>query len=295
MKMRKFENVEKNKLGYWEIKTKPSEEELQEYYASEYYQQARGSFELEYSQGELDYFDAKIEQRWAVIRDRFPDNGTMLDVGCGEGYALSYFSKVGWKVKGLDFSREGVESKNPHCAEFLVAGDVFDLLQEEQSSGNEYDVLWLQNVLEHVLDPIELMKSLRKLAKPGGVLVLTVPNDFSDLQLHLIENDHIDQDYWIAPPDHLTYFSRDSLLTTGKATGWNCFEVLGDVPIDWFLFHPASNYIRDRSVGKKAHMARVELENLIHKKPVEDVVNFFSALAKIGMGRDLTAFYEAGS
>jgi len=67
--------------------------------------------------------------------------------------------------------------------------------------------------------------------------------------------------------------------------------MLGDFPIDWFLFHSGSNYVRNRSLGKAAHYARVQIENLINNEPVEDVVRFWSAAAKIGIGRDITAVF----
>ena len=283
--------VTRNALGFWEIANKPTAEQIKDYYAAKYYQEAKGSYELAYSDEELAYFRTKLSQRWSVIANRFSESGSMLDVGCGEGYALSFFDEMGWQVRGLDFSRAGIASKNPQCARFLIEGDVFGLLEKEHSAGAVYDVIWLQNVLEHVVDPVGLMSFLRPLVKPGGVLVVTVPNDFSRLQLEAKDRGVIDRDFWVALPDHLSYFSRNSLVNIGAHTGWNVLDILGDFPIDWFLFHPGANYIMDKSAGKAAHRARVTLENLIGENRVEDVTAFYSAMARIGMGRDLSAFY----
>ena len=283
--------VRKHELGFWEIANKPTAQQIEEYYAAKYFQRAQGSYELAYSEDELAYFRTKLQSRWSVIADRFPLPGSMLDVGCGEGYALAFFKEMGWEVRGLDFSRAGIQSKNPHCAELLVEGDVFTLLEAEFNAGTRHEVIWLQNVLEHVVDPVALMTRLRSLVAPGGTLVVTVPNDFSPLQLEARNRGLIDRDFWIALPDHLSYFSRESLINIGTFTGWQTLEIHGDFPIDWFLFHPASNYVMDQAAGKPAHSARVVLENLIGKANPEDVSAFFSALARIGMGRDLTAFY----
>jgi SAM-dependent methyltransferase len=172
----------------------------------------------------------------------------------------------------------------------LVTGDIFALLQAEMATGETYDVVWLQNVLEHVIDPLDLLKSLRTLVSPGGLAVVTVPNDCSITQRGALAHQHIDSAFWVAPPDHLTYFDHDSLTSAANETGWECVEMLGDFPVDWFLFHPGSNYVRDKSAGKAAHKARVQIENLIHKQPIEDVLRFWSATAKLGIGRDITAF-----
>jgi 2-polyprenyl-3-methyl-5-hydroxy-6-metoxy-1,4-benzoquinol methylase len=284
--------LKQHSLGFWEISNKPTPEELQKYYADKYYQEGMGSYDIEYSSDELTYFRSKLEQRMAIIQHLFSSNGTFknfLDVGCGEGYALSFFREQGWNVKGFDFSSAGVKSKNPSCLDILETGDIFALLKAEIASGQTYDLVWLQNVLEHVIDPIDLLKSLRKLVSQGGSAVVTVPNDFSITQRGALAYDHIDTAFWVSPPDHLTYFDHESLRSTANETGWECQEILGDFPVDWFLFHPGSNYVRNKSMGKAAHMARVQIENLIHRQPIEDVLKFWIAAAKLGIGRDITA------
>lgn len=286
------QRLRKHPLGFWEIAAKPTAQELQQYYAHKYYQEAKGSYELEYSKDELQYFRAKLEQRSAVLHRHLssPGSKTLLDVGCGEGYALAFFREQGWSVKGIDFSSAGVESKNPVCRDALVTGDIFALLQAEMAAGRTYDVVWLQNVLEHVIDPLDLMKSLRTLVSPGGLAVVTVPNDCSIIQRAALAHGHIEKAFWVAPPDHLTYFDHVSLTNAANETGWGCVEMLGDFPVDWFLFHPGSNYVRDGSLGKAAHNARVQIENIIHQQPIEDVLGFWSATARLGIGRDITAF-----
>jgi 2-polyprenyl-3-methyl-5-hydroxy-6-metoxy-1,4-benzoquinol methylase len=285
--------LQKHPLGYWEIENKPTPQELQQYYAEKYYQEGLGSYELEYTRDELTYFNAKLEQRSAVLqRHLLPENGKprLLDVGCGEGYTLSFFRQQGWSVKGFDFSSAGVKSKNPACMDALVTGDIFTLLEAEIQAGKTYDVVWLQNVLEHVLEPLKLLKSLRSLVTPGGLAVVTVPNDCSITQNELLALGHIEHAFWVSPQEHLAYFDYSSLISISKGAGWECLEMLGDFPVDCFLFNPKSNYIYDHSFGKSAHRARVQIENMIQKQPIIDVVSFYSALAKIGLGRNITAF-----
>lgn len=292
------QRIKRHPLGFWEVSSKPTPHELHDYYSSKYFQEGKGSYELTYSEDEVSYFKAKIEQRWFVLKDHLSTNNErtrLLDVGCGEGYALAFFREQGWSVKGIDFSSAGVKSKNPDCIDTLITGDIFTLLQDEITAGRTYDVVWLQNTLEHVLEPLDLLRSLRMLVPSGGLAVVTVPNDCSITQRAALAHRHIDSAFWVVPPDHLTYFDHESLSRVADETGWECIEMLGDFPVDWFLFHPASNYVRDHSKGKAAHIARVQLENLIHAQPIEDVIRLWSAMAKIGFGRDITAILKSKS
>lgn len=283
--------LKRHPMGFWEIANKPTSEELQKYYAEKYYQEARGSYEIEYSEEELRYFRAKLEQRYAVLTQHLAvPKGSMLDVGCGEGYALAFFQEQEWSVRGIDFSAAGVASKNPSCTHVLETGDVFQLLEAEIHKGVTYNVVWLQNVLEHVIEPLTLLESLKALLVSSGIAVITVPNDCSTTQRGAIEHKHINTEFWIAPPDHLNYFDNESLMNTVRETGWECLEMLADFPVDWFLFHSGSNYVRDKSVGKAAHYARVQIENLLHQKPIDDVIKYWSAAAQLGVGRDITVF-----
>lgn len=287
--------LQQHPLGFYEIIEKPSLEELQKYYAEKYYQNAEGSYEHEYAQEELKYFRTRLEQHHAALKAIRPQANTLgeatfLDVGCGEGYALAYFREHGYSIKGLDFSSAGVESKNPRCLDALVTGDLFELLIAEISSGKRYEIVWLQNVLEHVLDPVGLMKTLRNLVSPEGVAVFTVPNDCSSIQKEALEKGHIDRSFWVAPPDHLSYFDNSSLRNISHETGWKVADMLADFPVDWYLYHPDSNYVMDLSAGKNAHQAKIQLELLVADNPVEDVLEFWRAMAKIGSGRNLTVF-----
>ncbi|TAM06628.1 MAG: class I SAM-dependent methyltransferase [Paraburkholderia sp.] len=287
--------LRRHPLGFYEIAEKPSREELRNYYALKYYQTNQGNYRAQYDQEELDYFNSRIARYARVVEKiRGTSPGLMLDVGCGEGFAMQYFLAKNWKVEGLDFSAAGVQKMNPSCLPYLETGDVFDLLSTRVQNGRRYDAVFLSNVLEHVLEPVELMAQLRDLLSTDGVLIVTVPNDFSDLQNFCLERGHIDREFWIATPDHLSYFDADSLRAVGISAGYFCRNVLGEFPIDWFLLHPNANYVMNRENGPGANRARIQLDNLLARKPIDDVIAYYEAMAKVGMGRQVVAFFTRG-
>jgi len=278
-------------FDYLELANKPTQEELNKYYAEKYFQQALPkNYSNTYSDDELGLITKKLEQRFSAIIESKPSSefNTFLDVGCGEGFSLKFFLDKGYKVKGLDFSDDGIKRNNPSCMAYFKAGDVFKSLESEIKSGNKYDVIWLQNVLEHVLEPVDLLKKLNLLVSDIGVLVVTVPNDFSSVQKRALEAGYIQNEFWVVSPDHISYFNVSSLQDVVNKTGWKSADTLSDFPIDWFLFNEKSNYVKDSSCGKSAHLARIELEMLVSQNSLEDINNFYRSLAKIGMGRNIT-------
>lgn len=173
-------------LGYLEVANKPSQKELNEYYANKYYQEGLGSYRRTYDEDELKYVRLKIKQHsfiLSIITKK--TKGKLLDVGCGEGFILKHYAEKGWDVKGTDFSSAGLEQQNPDMLEHVDIGDIYENLERYLKENEQFDVVWLSNVLEHVLDPIKLLKVLKKLVTTGGGIVITVPNDSSALQEYL--------------------------------------------------------------------------------------------------------------
>ena len=180
----------KDGLGYMRVDPLPSEEELENYYANSYYQNPHGTYQSSYSEIESTQRKLRIELiHQAVIYNLKSDTNNqnkILDLGCGEGFLLSHFKDAGWKVLGLDFSDEGVRKQNPKLIKDIVKGNVYKELEVLLKTDENYDVIYLGNILEHVIDPLALVTKCSDLLSAGGLLVITVPNDFSILQSSLI-------------------------------------------------------------------------------------------------------------
>lgn len=286
------QRLQGHKLGYLELAEKPSAQVLSAYYEKTYFQNESANYRKRYSTLEIEIIRLRITQRAAMVHSLTGPKapGRMLDVGCGEGFVISHYSSLGWQVSGIDFSRAGVDLMNPDCATFVEQGDVFRLLEDRIAAGEKNDLIWLGNVLEHVLDPCSLLQSLRSALSPDGLLVVTVPNDGNDYHEALFERGDIPERFWIAIPDHISYFTAKSLKRVATATGWECLAMQGDFPIDFYLAHEGSNYVVDKSRGPAAHQSRLLLEQQIGKAGLDAANQFYEALAGVGLGRNITAY-----
>ena len=281
--------------GYYESKNKPTQLELDTYYSNKYYQDNKGSYHNVYSDEELIYINNKIEQKYFVIESRLKPNGdkrSFLDVGCGEGFAMKYFHREGWDVIGLDFSDDGCRRFNVECLPFLIKGNIYANMTGLLLQHDRFDIIWLDNCLEHVLHPLELLKQCSLLLKVDGILIIEVPNDFSSIQSYLLHHNKVPSPFWIVFPDHISYFNAPGLKNLLTASGFATFLTIGDFPIDHFLMNPDSNYILDSTKGKNCHDARMHVENILHSISVPRAIEYYKALSDLGMGRQIVSFSE---
>lgn len=289
------DKVLKNIYGFFELSDKPSETELQDYYKNKYYQESKSTYSRSYSNEEIIYFNNKLEQKYQILIEQGildATNKRFLDIGCGEGWGLSFFQKRGWNVKGLDHSVHGCKTHNPEMLKFLDEGDPIQSLKRLGSEGQRYDVLWLDNVLEHLIDPLGMLEYCLALLSNEGLLVIEVPNDFSVVQKELLSNGNVKEPFWIVSPDHISYFNSDGLIELCKTAGLNCVDMISDYAIDFDLFNSYSNYKTKPEVGKESHNARVKVENLLHNISIEKTNKLYRLYAEMGIGRQITGFFK---
>lgn len=150
----------KTKYGFYQYYPLPSEDELRSYYAEKYFQEGLGSYEVLYTDEEIEYFKIKASLVYLKASQLIDMNKkrTFIDIGCGEGWILNEFNKQGHIVKGIDFSKYGIAKFHPHLLDNFEQGNMYELLERKIADGNKFNVLLLANVIEHVIDPVNLLQ-----------------------------------------------------------------------------------------------------------------------------------------
>lgn len=145
---------------------------------------------------------------------------TLLDIGAGTGAFVYTMKQAGWEVTGLEPDEDARKVAFDKHSVQLVPPD--QLFQWKESS---FDVITLWHVLEHVHDLHGYLTQFHSILKPGGSLVIAVPNYTSyDAKLY--------KEYWAAydVPRHLCHFSPKSMELLGEAKGFR----LADSKPMWF-------------------------------------------------------------
>ena len=288
--MTKKYSIVKNLHGYYEVEPKPSVKDLQKHYSKKYYQNSHATYQTKYTEEELKYFSIESELALKTLnRISLMTENKLLDLGCGEGFFSNHFKKMGWEVRCIDFSKDGLSRHNPSLLPNFVQSDLLTYLDNLDASLDNFGLINLDNVLEHVIDPIALLRSIKKKIKSKTIVRIEVPNDFSKFQSLLVKLG-CTEETWVGPPEHLSYFNKSSLLALFKAEGFKLISLQSDFPIEQFLLNEHSNYWKNRSLGKGAHLTRVIITNYMADINIDRLIDYREAAADLEFGRVLTAY-----
>jgi hypothetical protein len=143
----------------------------------------------------------------------------------------------------------------------------------------------LNNVLEHLPDPIGLVSLARNLLEPGGLICINIPNDFSPMQI-AGQSAVKAEPWWVAPPHHLNYFDFDSAQRFLEKLGFKVVERTTSFPMELFLMM-GEDYIGKDDIGRACHNRRKKFDLSFEAAGLSAARRaFYKALAHAGMGRE---------
>lgn len=224
----------------------PTPEEIATFYPQEYY----GSTGRKFT-GIVEFAVRLVARRHVRFLARMvPEAGRVLDVGCGRGVLLKELADQGLEVHGFEVSPSAAIGVDPRI-QLRIGNDLRDVDFPE----GYFDQVIIWHVLEHVSDPRATLAEIHRILKPGGEIVVAVPN-FSSLQAR-----------WSGPawfhldlPRHLYHFPVAGLATLLEECGFRVESAhhfsLRQNPFGWV----------QSALNKLSWLPRNGLYELLHKR-----------------------------
>jgi 2-polyprenyl-3-methyl-5-hydroxy-6-metoxy-1,4-benzoquinol methylase len=153
-------------------------------------------------------------------------NKRVLDVGCANGYLAEVLGTNGCTVSGVEYDAAAAEEARPHL-DRVVVGDLETLdLPAELGTGG-FDVVVFGDVLEHLRDPLPVLKQARHLLAPGGYVVISIPNvAHGSVRLSLLQGRFDYGPLGLLDETHIRFFTRDNLRVLLRGAGFAATDFL---------------------------------------------------------------------
>jgi SAM-dependent methyltransferase len=153
----------------------------------------------------------------------------LLDLGCGDGNNLLWLAPFGEQVYGSDYNLVRLGRARQRCpGATLFLADVLDYAARDDG----FDVIFFNHVIEHIRDDLTALKSVGRILKPGGLLVLGTPNEGAWWwQLAYKRSPET-----LKTTDHVHFYTVGTIAAKMKAAGLRLIETkhLGWGPPDWY-------------------------------------------------------------
>lgn len=150
----------------------------------------------------------------------------VLDLGCATGYLARSLVERGNTVSGVEVDPAAAEKARPDL-EQLVVGDLTVLDLAAELGEGRFDVVVIGDVLEHLVDPLPILRQVRPLLAPGGYVVISIPNiAHASVRLALLAGRFDYTPTGLLDTTHLRFFTRDSVSTLLHDAGLAAAEFL---------------------------------------------------------------------
>jgi 2-polyprenyl-3-methyl-5-hydroxy-6-metoxy-1,4-benzoquinol methylase len=174
----------------------PPENEVSKYYPKGYYGSGRRFNQI------VEWLLDNLYNYRATQIEQHQQPGKVLDIGCGRGLLLHKLRQRGWTPMGTELSEEAAS----YARDRLGLPVTTQMVEDVNFPDDEFDLVILWHVLEHVHSPRAMLKEVARILKPGGTLLVAVPN-FGSLESRWSKTGWFHLDV----PRHLTHFTRSTL------------------------------------------------------------------------------------
>jgi len=158
------------------IHPQPTSQELVELYSRDYFE--RGEYRCGHAGNCFEEEGERIISHELLEKiSRQQPRGTFLDVGCASGHLLNAVREKGYETYGVELSDEAAQNARNKFGLNVITGDVLSANYEQ----NFFDTVFIGDVLEHIPNPVSVMKEIHRISKPNARVIILCPTQTNTL------------------------------------------------------------------------------------------------------------------
>lgn len=156
---------------------------------------------------------------------RVPARSDVLDLGAADGSVASVLRRMDCKIWGVDLDDAAAEEASAWC-ESVVVADLNTLDLSGSFDGRKFDVVLMLDVLEHLIDPVDVLRRVSDVLRPTGWAVISLPNvAHISVRLALLGGQFTYTDLGLLDKTHLRFFDANGVHELLQDAGWRAFDV----------------------------------------------------------------------
>lgn len=248
----------------------PSDDALATYYKTTFYQTDKSDMVLRYERDRAWWEQCVHEpilrrcRMSDVLHSPEEQQPRFLDIGAGPGIALDVArNTLGWETSGIEPNHNlcaALRQRGHAMHVGMLDTDPSNALQFQKILG-KFHCLYAYEVLEHQANPEDFLLACAEMLEDRGYLVIVVPNDYNPLQFSARKELGM-APWWLAPPQHLQYFTPKTLQLLVRRCGFTLKDMRGTYAMEKFLLR-GHNYIGNDDIGRICHQQRIQEELFI--------------------------------
>ena len=164
--------------------------------------------------------DFEGESSHGLLVKNIPDKSKILEFGCSDGQLAEYVkAQKGCSVFGIDISETAVTAAMPHLSGGLVANIERDDWQSPLGD-EKFDVILFSDVLEHLSDPVKVLREAIGFLREDGRVLFSVPNiAHGDVILKLLAQRFDYTSHGLLDDTHVHFFGKENLAQFCEQSG----------------------------------------------------------------------------
>lgn len=162
-----------------------------------------------------------------LIFERVPSGSRVLDIGCAAGYLGDKLIKEkNCQVWGIESDHQSADLAKQAGYEEVIEAKIETVFQDNLLGQNIFDVIIMADVLEHLLDPVEILKQAKKLISTDGLVIVSLPNvSHYSIRFGLLFGRFDRTETGILDKTHLHFYIRETALALCRNAGFEAVEV----------------------------------------------------------------------
>jgi SAM-dependent methyltransferase len=223
--------------GFNHVEEIPNQASLADFYREKYYRDVKPVDVSQFDQATIQICqeNAKTSEHYINIYNKVrqlmkTESHIMVDIGCGYELLAYYFQSQGWCSYVIEASQDTREYLKKNG--LTVIGSTIE--ESDLTKLPQATFINLQYVLEHLSEPYVILDKLYQALAPGGIIRICVPNDFSEGHLAYLEH-YCGKMGWVCLPDHINYFTFDSLRYLLEKVGFHEVYRTTSFPLELLL------------------------------------------------------------